>query len=211
MTTASGVPVLVRERAGADVTSVSVWVLAGSRDEADPGVAHLLEHVVMQAVPAGRGMRVVDEIERSIHDALSVVSDAVEDGRLVPGGGATAIEISKQLKEYATTVGGREQLAQAENDAPLVFAQDAHGLRDDDARQQQRGNHPRGQVHDSSENFFHVALLSFGCRTFTAFGLARRRPADAALSTSALPPPPLPPAFPPRWVRRSRRSRVRPR
>jgi thermosome len=54
---------------------------------------------------------VVDEIERSIHDALSVVSDAVEDGRIVPGGGATAIEISKQLKEYATTVGGREQLA----------------------------------------------------------------------------------------------------
>ncbi|MGH7340000.1 MAG: thermosome subunit beta, partial [Candidatus Rokuibacteriota bacterium] len=54
---------------------------------------------------------VVDEIERSLHDALSVVSDAVEDGRLVAGGGATAIELSKQLKEYAATVGGREQLA----------------------------------------------------------------------------------------------------
>ncbi|HEX9709099.1 MAG TPA: thermosome subunit beta [Candidatus Thermoplasmatota archaeon] len=54
---------------------------------------------------------VVDEIERSIHDALSVVSDTVEDGRLVAGGGATAIELSKQLREYASTVGGREQLA----------------------------------------------------------------------------------------------------
>lgn len=54
---------------------------------------------------------VVDEIERSVHDALSVVSDTVEDGRLVPGGGATAIEISKQLKDYAASVGGREQLA----------------------------------------------------------------------------------------------------
>ncbi len=54
---------------------------------------------------------VVDEIERSMHDALSVVSDAVEDGRLVAGGGATAIELSKQLREYAGSVGGREQLA----------------------------------------------------------------------------------------------------
>ncbi len=54
---------------------------------------------------------VVDEIERSLHDALSVVSDAVEDGRMVAGGGATAMELNKRLKEYATTVGGREQLA----------------------------------------------------------------------------------------------------
>ncbi len=54
---------------------------------------------------------VVDEIERSMHDALSVISDTVEDGRIVTGGGSTAMEIAKRLKEYAATVGGREQLA----------------------------------------------------------------------------------------------------
>jgi thermosome len=54
---------------------------------------------------------VVDEIERSMHDALSVISDAVEDGRIVTGGGSTAMELSKRLKDYAATVGGREQLA----------------------------------------------------------------------------------------------------
>jgi predicted Zn-dependent peptidase len=59
----TGVPFLVRERPGADVTTVSVWILVGSRDEARSGVAHLFEHVVMQAVPAGRALRVVDEIE----------------------------------------------------------------------------------------------------------------------------------------------------
>lgn len=59
----NGVPYAVLYREGADVTTVSVWVLAGSRHERVPGVTHLLEHVVMQAIPAGRRMRVVDEIE----------------------------------------------------------------------------------------------------------------------------------------------------
>lgn len=59
----NGVRYAVRHRPGAEVTTVSVWILAGSRHESVPGVAHLLEHVVMQCVPAGRTMRVMDEIE----------------------------------------------------------------------------------------------------------------------------------------------------
>jgi len=55
--------------------------------------------------------RLVDEAERSIIDALSVVSDVIEDPRVVYGGGAIEIEISKALRKYAATVGGREQLA----------------------------------------------------------------------------------------------------
>ncbi len=55
--------------------------------------------------------RLVDEAERSIVDALSVVSDVIEDPRVVYGGGAIEIEISKALRKYAATVGGREQLA----------------------------------------------------------------------------------------------------
>jgi archaeal chaperonin len=54
---------------------------------------------------------VVDELERSLHDALSVVVDAVKDGKYVTGGGSTAMEIAFKLREYAPTVGGREQLA----------------------------------------------------------------------------------------------------
>jgi thermosome len=54
---------------------------------------------------------VVDEIERSMHDAIKVVALVVEDGRAVPGGGAPEVEVSLRLKEYASTVGGREQLA----------------------------------------------------------------------------------------------------
>ncbi len=54
---------------------------------------------------------VVAEAERALHDALSVVAVAIEDGKMTPGGGAAATEIALRLRDYATTVGGREQLA----------------------------------------------------------------------------------------------------
>lgn len=59
----------------------------------------------------GGSEHVVDEAERSLVDALSVIGLAVEDGKLTVGAGATAIELSQRLKDYATTVGGREQIA----------------------------------------------------------------------------------------------------
>ncbi|MGQ9551383.1 MAG: thermosome subunit beta [Candidatus Bathycorpusculaceae bacterium] len=55
--------------------------------------------------------RMIDEAERSMTDALSVVSDVVERNKIVAGGGAIEMEISKELHEYATKIGGREQLA----------------------------------------------------------------------------------------------------
>jgi thermosome len=55
--------------------------------------------------------RMVDEAERAMNDALSVVSDVIENNKIVPGGGAIEAEIAKDVREYATTVGGREQLA----------------------------------------------------------------------------------------------------
>ncbi len=54
---------------------------------------------------------VVDEIERSLKDALHVVAKAVEDGKIVTGGGSSAVEIALKLRDYAASVGGREQLA----------------------------------------------------------------------------------------------------
>jgi len=54
---------------------------------------------------------VVDEVERSLKDALHVVAKAVEDGKIVTGGGSSAVEIALKLRDYAASVGGREQLA----------------------------------------------------------------------------------------------------
>ncbi len=54
---------------------------------------------------------VVDEIERGLKDALSVIAVAIEDGKMITGGGSAATEIALGLRDYAATVGGREQLA----------------------------------------------------------------------------------------------------
>jgi len=54
---------------------------------------------------------VVDEMERSLEDALSVVAVAVEDGRYLTGGGSVEMELALGLKSIASTIGGREQLA----------------------------------------------------------------------------------------------------
>src|ERR1700722_4816823 len=70
----NGVRYALLHRPGAQVTTVSVWILAGSRHEPVPGVAHLFEHVVMQSVPAGRRMRVVDEIEAWGGDANAMTA-----------------------------------------------------------------------------------------------------------------------------------------
>lgn len=55
--------------------------------------------------------RLVDEAERSLKDALSVVADVVHTPKVVTGAGAVEAELSKRLRDYAAKVGGREQLA----------------------------------------------------------------------------------------------------
>ena len=66
--------------------------------------------------------RVVDEAERSFRDALSVVADVLRVPKIVYGGGSFEIEIAKYLREYATKVGGKEQLA------VLAFAKALEGV-----------------------------------------------------------------------------------
>ncbi len=55
--------------------------------------------------------RLVDEAERALKDALSVLIDVVQKPKVVIGGGAIEAELSKRLRDYASKVGGREQLA----------------------------------------------------------------------------------------------------
>ncbi len=54
---------------------------------------------------------VIDEVDRTLDDAVGVVATAIKDGKIVPGGGAPEVETALGLRKYASTVGGREQLA----------------------------------------------------------------------------------------------------
>src|SRR6058998_1666410 len=55
--------------------------------------------------------RLVDEAERALKDALSVLIDVVKKNKIVAGGGAIEIELAKRIRDLAPKIGGREQLA----------------------------------------------------------------------------------------------------
>ncbi|MEE3400536.1 MAG: thermosome subunit beta [Methanomethylophilus sp.] len=59
----------------------------------------------------GGTQHVADEVERSLVDAWSVVKVCLEDGMIVTGGGSAAMEIAMGVRDYAASVGGREQIA----------------------------------------------------------------------------------------------------
>ena len=94
--------------------------------------------------------RIVDEAERSLHDALCVARDVVEEPKIVAGGGAPEMEVAKALKEYAETLPGREQLAvmcfaEALEAIPTTLAENA-GLDPIDIISELRARHEKGEV-----------------------------------------------------------------
>ena len=74
--------------------------------------------------------RVVDEVERSVHDALMVVKDVIEKPQIVAGGGAPETFAATKLRSWAKSLEGREQLAaekfaDALESIPLTLAENA--------------------------------------------------------------------------------------
>src|SRR3989338_4318933 len=54
---------------------------------------------------------VVDEIDRSIEDAIGAVASSLELGKIVPGAGSPEAEAANKLRKFAEKFSGREQLA----------------------------------------------------------------------------------------------------
>ncbi|HEX7818033.1 MAG TPA: thermosome subunit beta, partial [Nitrososphaeraceae archaeon] len=78
----------------------------------------------------GGSQRVIDEVERSIHDALMVVKDVIEYPYIIAGAGAPEAFISHRLREWSTELNGREQLSaekfiEALESIPLTLAENA--------------------------------------------------------------------------------------
>lgn len=92
---------------------------------------------------------VVDEAKRAMDDAVLGVASAVEIGKVVVGGGAVEIEVARQLREYADSVGGREQLAinafaEAIEVVPRTLAEST-GKDPIDLLVEVRSNHEKGE------------------------------------------------------------------
>ncbi|MDH5794528.1 MAG: thermosome subunit beta [Candidatus Bathyarchaeota archaeon] len=93
--------------------------------------------------------RIVDEAERSVHDALCVVRDVVQEPKILIGGGAPEMEISRALRDYAESLPGREQLAvqnfaEAIEAIPLTLGENA-GLDPIDILSELRARHEKGE------------------------------------------------------------------
>jgi archaeal chaperonin len=78
----------------------------------------------------GGSQRVVDEADRSVHDALMVTKDVLEKPLIVAGGGSPEAYVSSKLREWTNTLTGREQLAaekfaEALEIIPLTLAENA--------------------------------------------------------------------------------------
>jgi thermosome len=94
---------------------------------------------------------VIAEIERSLDDAMSVVAVAIEEGRMLTGGGSTAEEVAMKLRAYSASVGGREQIAidafaSAMEVVPTALSENA-GLDPIDILIELRKAHKNGKVH----------------------------------------------------------------
>jgi archaeal chaperonin len=98
----------------------------------------------------GGSQRIVDEAERSVHDAIMNVKDVVEYPYVIVGGGASEIAVSQQVREWSSSLSGREQLAgekyaDALESIPLVLAENA-GMDIIDTQVQLRTKSSTGKV-----------------------------------------------------------------
>ncbi len=94
--------------------------------------------------------RIVDEAERSIHDALCVIRDVVQDPKIVAGGGAPEIEVARKLRRYSEGLAGRERLAvsafaEAMEVVPTTLAENA-GMDPIDAISEMQSKHEKGEI-----------------------------------------------------------------
>ncbi|HFC49219.1 MAG TPA: thermosome subunit [Thermofilum sp.] len=97
----------------------------------------------------GGAEHVVDEAERAVHDALSVVRNVIREPKIVAGGGSVETELALRLKEFAKSLPSKEQLAvnmyaDALEAMPAILAQNA-GLEPVDILADLRKRHAEGE------------------------------------------------------------------
>ena len=98
----------------------------------------------------GGSERFTAEAERSLHDALCVIRDIIEEPRVVAGGGAPELEMSNVIRKYAETLPGKEQLAikifaEALETIAATLAENA-GLQPIDVISELRSRHDMGET-----------------------------------------------------------------
>ncbi len=105
----------------------------------------------------GGTQHIVDELERGLNDAIKGVASALDLGKIIGGGGASEMEVARELRKYAETFKGREQLAivafaEALEVVPRALAENA-GLDPIDMLVELRAEHDKGRVSSGLDVF----------------------------------------------------------
>jgi len=113
------------ESFGADMLGSAEEVYEDSISDSDvvliKSINQKSNHRAATVLVRGANDHLLDEVDRSLHDAFCIVKRVLESGKVVPGGGAVEAALSVHLERYGRTREGREQLAIAEfADALLV-------------------------------------------------------------------------------------------
>ena len=92
---------------------------------------------------------VISEIERALRDGMGVIASVLKDKKIIPGAGAIEVELARRLRDYAKSLGGREQLAVEEfanalEFIPVTLAENA-GLDPIDILTELRARHMKGE------------------------------------------------------------------
>jgi thermosome len=99
----------------------------------------------------GASEMIVDEAERALHDAIYVIKNVIETGKLVYGGGAIEVSLANKIREFATTLPSKEQLAalkyaEAIEVIPTILAETA-GMDPLEVLVNLKSYHAKGEIH----------------------------------------------------------------
>ncbi|TFG57026.1 MAG: thermosome subunit [Methanomassiliicoccus sp.] len=141
----------INELEASDLGKADLVEMKKIQDEEMTFVTGCKNPKAMSILIRGGTDHVVAEIERSLDDAMSVVAVVIEDGRMLTGGGSTAVEIALRLREFSSSVGGREQIAidayaSAMEVVPTALSENA-GLDPIDILIEMRKSHKAGKKH----------------------------------------------------------------
>lgn len=122
---------------------------SGSKIVKITGITSKVTKPTVSVIVRGANNLVLDEAERSIHDALCVVRCLVKEKALIAGGGAPEIEVSRILMKESSKLSGVEQFvyqefAQALEVIPTTLAENA-GLNPINVVTELRNRHEKGE------------------------------------------------------------------
>jgi thermosome len=138
----------------------------------------------------GGSQRVVDEADRSIHDALMCVKDVLQHPYIVPGGGAPEALASQKIREWAGTLPGREQLAaekyaEALESIPLTLAKNA-GMDVIDTQVQLRSKSADTEKPKFGVDVLNGKIADMGSKNIYEPLLVKENMIDSATETAAM-------------------------